>query len=94
VLPVYQINVTSNYNKVIVNNEIQAKIEEALNNIRPFLKADGGDVELISVDDDVVKLRLLGACSSCEISHITMKAGIEESIRRIYPEVKEVVAEA
>lgn len=93
-LPVYQINVTSNYNKVIVNNEIQAKIEEALNNIRPFLKADGGDVELISVDDDVVKLRLLGACSSCEISHITMKAGIEESIRRIYPEVKEVVAEA
>jgi len=94
VLPVYQINVTSNYNKVIVNNEIQAKIEEALNNIRPFLKADGGDVELISVDNDIVKLRLLGACSSCEISHITMKAGIEESIRRIYPEVKEVVAEA
>ena len=77
-----------------MNNEIQAKIEEALNNIIPFLKADGGDVELISVDDDVVKLRLLGACSSCEISHITMKAGIEESIRRIYPEVKEVVAEA
>ena len=93
-LPVYQINVTSNYNKVIVNNEIQAKIEEALNNIRPFLKADGGDVELISVVNDIVKLRLLGACSSCEISHITMKAGIEESIRRIYPEVKEVVAEA
>ncbi len=79
---------------MIVNNEIQAKIEEALNNIRPFLKADGGDVELISVDNDIVKLRLLGACSSCEISHITMKAGIEESIRRIYPEVKEVVAEA
>jgi len=77
-----------------VNNEIQAKIEEALNNIRPFLKADGGDVELISVDNDISKLRLLGACSSCEISHITMKAGIEESIRRIYPEVKEVVAEA
>ena len=77
-----------------MNNEIQAKIEEALNNIRPFLKADGGDVELISVDNDIVKLRLLGACSSCEISHITMKSGIEESIRRIYPEVKEVVAEA
>jgi len=94
VLPVYQINVTSNYNKVVVDSEIHAKIEEALNKIRPFLKADGGDVELISVVDDIVKLRLLGACSSCEISHITMKAGIEESIRRIYPEVKEVVAEA
>lgn len=76
-----------------MNNETLAKIEEALNNIRPFLKADGGDVELVDVVDDVVRLRLLGACSSCEISHITMKAGIEESIRRIYPEVKEVVAE-
>ena len=70
-------------------------VEEALENIRPFLKADGGDVELLDVDEnDVVRLRLLGACSSCEISHITMKAGIEESIRRVYPEVKEVVAEA
>ena len=69
------------------------KIEEALNNIRPFLKADGGDVELLDVVDDVVRLKLLGACSSCEISHITMRAGIEESIRRVYPEVKEVVAE-
>lgn len=70
------------------------RIEEALENIRPFLKADGGDVELIEVNsENVVRLRLLGACSSCEISHITMKAGIEESIRRVYPEVKEVVAE-
>jgi Fe-S cluster biogenesis protein NfuA len=76
-----------------LNSETHARIEEALENIRPFLKADGGDVELVSVDNDVVRLKLLGACSSCEISHITMKAGIEESIRRIYPEVKEVVAE-
>ncbi|MFT5480310.1 MAG: Fe-S cluster biogenesis protein NfuA [bacterium] len=77
-----------------MDSETQAKIEEALNSIRPFLKADGGDVELVSVENDIVRLKLLGACSSCEISHITMKAGIEESIRRIYPEVKEVVAEA
>jgi Fe-S cluster biogenesis protein NfuA len=77
-----------------LDSETQAKIEEALNSIRPFLKADGGDVELVSVENDIVRLKLLGACSSCEISHITMKAGIEESIRRIYPEVKEVVAEA
>ncbi|MCB9262562.1 MAG: NifU family protein [Flavobacteriales bacterium] len=77
-------------------SEISEKIEQALDTIRPFLKADGGDVELLSVDEqnDVVKLRLLGACSSCEISHITMKAGIEESIKRVYPQVKEVVAEA
>ncbi|MFT5723901.1 MAG: Fe-S cluster biogenesis protein NfuA [Bacteroidia bacterium] len=93
-LAVYQINVTSNINKTILDSDTHAKVEEALNSIRPFLKADGGDVELISIDDDVVRLKLLGACSSCEISHITMKAGIEESIRRIYPEVKEVLAEA
>ena len=92
-LRVTQISVNSNNNTAIVNDDTHAKIEEALNNIRPFLKADGGDVELVSVEDDVVRLRLLGACSSCEISHITMKAGIEESIRRIYPEVKEVLAE-
>lgn len=77
-----------------MSSDIHSKIEEALNNIRPFLKADGGDVELLGVDNDVVRLRLLGACKSCEISHITMKAGIEESIRRVYPEVKEVLAEA
>jgi Fe-S cluster biogenesis protein NfuA len=79
----------------MVTEETHKKVEEALNNIRPFLKADGGDVELLGVDENhVVRLRLLGACGSCEISHITMKAGIEESIRRVYPEVKEVVAEA
>jgi Fe-S cluster biogenesis protein NfuA len=80
---------------MVLNSDTQAKVEQALEQIRPFLKADGGDVELLSIDaDNVVKLRLLGACKSCEISHITMKAGIEESIRRVFPEVKEVVAEA
>lgn len=80
---------------MVLNSDTQEKVEQALEQIRPFLKADGGDVELLSIDaDNVVKLRLLGACKSCEISHITMKAGIEESIRRVFPEVKEVVAEA
>ena len=77
-----------------MSKEILKKIEEALEGIRPFLKADGGDVELLELDDEkVVHIRLLGACKTCEISHITMKAGIEESIKRIYPEVKGVVAE-
>jgi len=76
-----------------LNSDTVSIIEEALEKIRPFLKADGGDVELLSVDEnDVVRLKLLGACSSCEISHMTMTVGIEESIRRVYPEVKEVVA--
>ena len=70
----------------------ESKITEALDSIRPFLKQDGGDVEFISYQDKIVKLRLLGACSTCSISHLTMKAGIEESIKRLLPEVESVLA--
>ena len=70
----------------------ESKIKEALDSIRPFLKQDGGDVEFISYQDKVLKLRLLGACSTCSISHLTMKAGIEESIKRLLPEVESVLA--
>lgn len=70
----------------------ETKIEEALESIRPFLKQDGGDVEFISYDNNVVKLRLLGACSTCSFSHLTMKAGIEESIKKLLPEVESVLA--
>ena len=70
----------------------ESKINEALDSIRPFLKQDGGDVEFISYQDKIVKLRLLGACSTCSISHLTMKAGIEESIKRLLPEVESVLA--
>ena len=70
----------------------EKKIEEALESIRPFLKQDGGDIEFISYDNNVVKLRFLGACSTCSISHLTMKAGIEESIKKLLPEVESVLA--
>jgi Fe-S cluster biogenesis protein NfuA len=73
--------------------EKEQKIEDALNSVRPFLKMDGGNVELVNIDDDnVVTLKLLGACSGCSMSHMTMKAGIEEAIKKILPEVKSVVA--
>ena len=73
--------------------EIEAKINAALDSVRPFLQADGGDVELVGFDEDlVVRLKLLGACAGCNISHMTMKAGIEESIRKVLPDLKEVVA--
>lgn len=76
-----------------MNSEAVLKIEEALNLIRPFLHADGGDVELVNVDEELnVQLRLKGSCSNCDISHLTMKAGIEESIRKVLPGVKQVVA--
>ena len=70
------------------------KIEDTLDTIRPALRADGGDVELVDFDDaeGVVKLRLVGACSSCPISVMTMKQGIERRIKTVLPEVREVQA--
>ena len=70
----------------------ESKIEQALESMRPFLKKDGGDVQLVSYENNVVKLRLLGACSTCDISHLTMKAGLEESIKKMLPEVTDVLA--
>jgi Fe-S cluster biogenesis protein NfuA len=65
----------------------------ALDSIRPYLEADGGDVELIELTDDYkVKLELKGACKSCSMSTMTLKAGIEETIRRAVPEIIEVSA--
>ena len=69
------------------------KIEKALEKIRPFLLEDGGDVKVLEVTDDlVVKLELLGACGTCPMSPMTMKAGVEEIIRREIPEIKGVEA--
>lgn len=69
------------------------KIEEALEKIRPFLLTDGGDVKVLEVTDDlVVKLELLGACGTCPMSPMTMKAGVEEVIRREIPEIRGVEA--
>lgn len=71
---------------------IKDKVEEVLDTLRPFLKADGGDVELVEIVDDTVRLRLLGACSNCSMSNMTMKAGIEEGIKKAIPEIRQVVA--
>jgi len=75
------------------NNNIRNKVEEALNSIRPYLEADGGNVELIEVsDDNIVKVELIGACKTCSMSMMTMKAGIEETIKRSVPEIKSVIS--
>lgn len=69
------------------------KVEKALEQIRPYLQADGGNVALIEITDDyIVRLELQGACKTCSMSMMTMKAGIEETIKRIAPEVKDVQA--
>jgi len=73
--------------------ELMVQVERALNSIRDYLRTDGGDVELIDIESDMtVKIRLLGQCRSCTMSAMTMKAGIEDAVRKAVPEVKSVVA--
>ena len=72
--------------------EIIQKVNQALEQIRPFLIDDGGDIELVEVTDDLyVKVKLLGACKSCSMSLMTVKGGVEESIKRVVPELKGVI---
>ena len=71
---------------------MREKIEEALMRIRPALRADGGNVELVDVKDGVVSVKLAGACGHCPMSQMTLKQGIERTIKEAVPEVKEVVA--
>jgi Fe-S cluster biogenesis protein NfuA len=71
---------------------MREKVEVALNKIRPYLVADGGDVELIGVTDDVVTLKLLGACGACPMSTMTLKHFVERTLKEQVPEVREVVA--
>ncbi|MGE0201184.1 MAG: NifU family protein [Candidatus Melainabacteria bacterium] len=67
------------------------KVQEVLNMVRPYLQNDGGDVELVGVtEDNVVQLRLQGACGTCPSSTYTLKLGIEEQLKQYIPEVKEV----
>ncbi len=66
------------------------RVEEAIDKVRPFLQRDGGDCELVDVEDGIVKLRLMGACQGCPSSTITLKAGIERLLREEIPEVVEV----
>jgi Fe-S cluster biogenesis protein NfuA len=68
------------------------KIEEVINRIRPNLRADGGDVELVDVKDGKVSLKLTGACAACPMSTLTLKNGIERILKEEIPEVKEVIA--
>ena len=77
---------------IITDKTILSKIEVALEEIRPFLEADGGNINFIELTDNwVVKVKLVGACSSCSISMMTLKNGVEMAVKRAVPEVKEVI---
>ena len=71
---------------------MREKVETALEQIRPTLLADGGDVELVDVNEGVVKVRLTGACGGCPMATMTLRNGIERVLREQVPEVKEIVA--
>ncbi len=70
---------------------MKEKVQKVLEAVRPFLQADGGDVELVDVTDDgIVKVRLTGACGSCPMSTYTLKMGVENKLKKELPEVKAV----
>ena len=72
---------------------MKEKVEQALSQIRPALQADGGDIELVSIDDDgVVKVRLTGACHGCPMSQMTLHHGVKVNLKQMVPGVKDVVA--
>lgn len=79
--------------QAVSNTDLLDRVEKALESIRPYLIADGGDVKLLEVTNDMeVKLELLGNCGSCPMSAMTLRAGVEEAIRKFVPEIKAVTA--
>lgn len=75
----------------MTTEEIKEKIQIALDEIRPFLKSDGGDISFVSIEDDKhVKVRLEGACISCSVNQMTLKAGVETTIKKYIPQIETV----
>lgn len=73
-----------------MQEDIKRKVEEAIEEIRPNLQADGGDIELVSVTDGVAKVKLKGACAGCPMSTMTIKWGVENFLKKKIPEVVRV----
>jgi Fe-S cluster biogenesis protein NfuA len=71
---------------------MKEKVEAAIEKIRPFLQKDGGDIELVEIVGGVVKVRLKGACGTCPMSMMTLKMGVEKTLKEAIPEVTEVVS--
>ncbi len=73
--------------------ETKRNVEKALDEIRPFLQSDGGDISLISIDNDTsVKVRLEGACIGCSVNQMTLKSGVEMTIKKYAPQIEEVIS--
>jgi Fe-S cluster biogenesis protein NfuA len=73
--------------------ELTARVEHALSTLRPYLEADGGDIELVEVTEELTaRVKLHGACAECSMIHMTMKGGVEQAVRAAAPEIKAVEA--
>ena len=72
------------------NQELTVVVEKALEEIRPFLISDGGNISLVSIEEDIVKVRLEGACVGCSINQMTLRNGVEASIKKHAPQIKKV----
>lgn len=76
----------------MTSEELKMKVEMALEEIRPFLQSDGGDITLVSIDNDnSVKVRLEGACVGCSVNQMTLKSGVEMTIKKHAPQIEEVI---
>ena len=78
--------------KTSKKNKLYYKVDQALDNIRPYLKVDGGDIDLIEVTKDkIAKVKFIGSCATCDVSMMTFKNGVETTIKKNVPEIKEVI---
>ncbi|WP_194766694.1 NifU family protein [Tamlana sp. I1] len=76
----------------MTSEELKINVEKALEEIRPFLQSDGGDISLLSIEDDnVVKVQLKGACVGCSVNQMTLKSGVEMTIKKYAPQIEQVI---
>ncbi len=76
----------------MTTEELRLNVEKALNEIRPFLQSDGGDISLLSIEDDkLVKVQLEGACVGCSVNQMTLKSGVEMTIKKYAPQIEQVI---
>lgn len=74
-----------------MSQDLKTRVENALEEIRPFLQTDGGDIRLLDIKDDVVVVELLGTCTGCTVNQMTLKSGVEMTVKKHAPEIKQVI---
>ena len=75
----------------MTKQEIQDNVEKALEEIRPFLMSDGGDISLVNIKNNIVRVQLEGACTSCSVNQMTLTNGVEATIKRYVPQIEKVI---